>query len=61
MTWIAYLTLFAAGLGVGLSIGVALMASLRLSAHADEEIDTMLDHGETPRTAVTYDFTRQPY
>jgi hypothetical protein len=61
MTWVAYTTLFFAGLGVGLSVGVTLMASLRLAARADEEADMLDDSGydvapHISKNQVVYDF-----
>jgi hypothetical protein len=49
----------ATGVGIGLLGGVIAMASLRLSARADEEIDTMLESGghETGRLPIVHDFT----
>ena len=48
------------GLAIGLTFGVLMMASLRLSARSDEEIDTMLDHGGYEAAGpfvVRHDFT----
>lgn len=58
---IAYPTLFLAGLGVGLSIGVALMASLRLAKEYDAATSDMLDDaGYDVSPTVVHDFTGGP-
>lgn len=58
---IAYPTLFLAGLGVGLSIGVALMASLRIAKEYDRATENMLDDaGYDVRPTVVHDFTGRP-
>ncbi len=56
MTWVAYVTLFAAGLGVGLSVGVVLMATMRAGARYDRETENMLDNAECS-SLVVHDFT----
>ena len=65
MNWIAYITIFVAGMGVGLSFGVFFMATLQIARKSDDDWNNALSDagylGEaapvTTSPTVTHDFT----